>query len=159
MLTSTNPYTSSMISVQPASYTDVSPYLWSLVLSFLAVILTIPPLYVARFKAQFEVADLSSLRAMFDRYPAWGQRASWAHQNSLESFTLHAPAVLLALLAVISGHSLPGLSALVAIAHPILRLIYVFAYIVDVSFLRSFCWVIGLLCSGIIYGTALSAMT
>ncbi len=42
------------------------------------VILSIAPLYMARFKAQFEMSDLSPLRATFDRYPAWGKRASWA---------------------------------------------------------------------------------
>ena len=108
------------------------------------VILNIPPLYAARFKAQFEMSDLGALRAMFDRYPAWGKRASWAHQNSFESFTLHAPAALLAVVA--------------AMAHSILRAIYLVAYLVNVPPLRSVCWALGLLCSGILYGLCLSAM-
>jgi len=119
------------------------PYVWSLVLSAGTVILTIPPLYIARFKAKFEIADLSSLRAMFDRYPEWGKRASWAHQNCFESFTLHAPAVLLAALALFCGHDLPNLAVVAAIAHPILRIIYIVAYLVDISLLRSVCWAIG----------------
>ena len=89
-----------MVFAHSPSYADAAPYLWSLVLSFALVILSIAPLYVARFKAQFEMSDLSSLRSMFDRYPAWGKRASWAQQNSFESFTLHAPATLLAIFSV-----------------------------------------------------------
>ena len=147
-----------MISVQSSAYSEMIPYVWSLVLSAGTVIITIPPLYIARFKAKFEIADLSSLRAMFDRYPEWGKRASWAHQNCFKSFTLHAPAVLLAALALFCGHDLPTLAVVAAIAHPILRIIYIVAYLVDISLLRSVCWVIGLISTGIIYGLGLSAM-
>tara|TARA_Y100001934_G_C11692961_1_gene468671 strand:- start:21 stop:491 length:471 start_codon:yes stop_codon:yes gene_type:complete len=147
-----------MISLHPSAYSDLIPYVWSLVLSAATVILTIPPLYVARFKAKFELSDLSSLRAMFDRYPDWGKRASWAHQNCFESFTLHAPAVLLAALALLCGHDIPNLGVFAAVAHPILRMIYIVAYLANISFLRSVCWAIGLISTGIIYGLALSAM-
>ena len=62
---------------------------------------------------------------MFERLPAWGRRASWAHQNCFEAFTLHAPACLLALVA--------GVSAPIAMAaawlHPLLRLLYIGAYV------------------------------
>ena len=132
-----------MISLHPSAYSDLIPYVWSLVLSAATVILTIPPLYVARFKAKFELSDLSSLRAMFDRYPDWGKRASWAHQNCFESFTLHAPAVLLAALVLFCGHDLPTLAVVAAIAHPIFRIIYIVAYLVDNSLLRSVCWAVG----------------
>ena len=101
---------------------------------------------------------MAALRAMFDRYPAWGKRASWAHQNSFESFTLHAPAALLAVVAVLNGHTLPFLAVVAAMAHPILRAIYLVAYLVNVPPLRSVCWALGLLCSGILYGLCLSAM-
>lgn len=108
-------------------HSDVAPYVWSLVLSFAIVILSIAPLYAARFKSQFELSDLSSLRSMFDRYPAWGKRASWAQQNSFESFSLHAPSALFAILTVLNGATLPSLAINVAIAHPILRAIYIVA--------------------------------
>ena len=65
-----------MISVQSSAYSEMIPYVWSLVLSAGTVILTIPPLYIARFKAKFELADLSSFRAMFDPYPEWGKLGS-----------------------------------------------------------------------------------
>ena len=123
------------------------------------VILSIAPLYVARFKSQFEMGDLSSQSSMFDRYPAWGKRASWAQQNSLESFTLHSRAALLAILTVLSGINLPLIVIVVAIAHPILRGIYIVAYIGNTSVLRSTSWAVGLLCSGVLYGVCLVAMT
>lgn len=144
---------------QLSTHADVTPYIWSLVLSFVMVILSIAPLYVARFQSQFEMSDLSSLRSMFDRYPAWGKRASWAQQNSFESFTLHAPAALLAILTVMNGITLSSLAIFVAIAHPILRAIYIIAYIGNIPALRSLCWAFGLLCSGILYGLCFSAMT
>ena len=143
---------------QLSTHAAAAPYVWSLVLSLGMVILSIPPLYAARFKAQFEMSDLGALRAMFDRYPAWGKRASWAHQNSFESFTLHAPAALLAVVAVLNGHTLPFLAVVAAMAHPILRAIYLVAYLVNIPPLRSVCWALGLLCSGILYGLCLSAM-
>jgi uncharacterized MAPEG superfamily protein len=148
-----------MVFAHSPSYADAAPYLWSLVLSFALVILSIAPLYVARFKAQFEMSDLSSLRSMFDRYPAWGKRASWAQQNSFESFTLHAPATLLAIFSVMNGLILPPLTVVVAIAHPIFRVVYLVAYIGNIPPLRSVCWLFGLICSGILYGVCLSAMT
>lgn len=137
---------------------DVTPYLWSLILSAAIVILSIVPLYLARFKAQFEMQDLAALRAMFDRYPEWGKRASWAHQNCFESFTLHAPAALLAAIAVLSGHTLPYLAVIAAISHPIMRALYVVVYIANISLFRSLTWALGLFFSGVLYGLAFSTM-
>jgi uncharacterized MAPEG superfamily protein len=91
---------------------------------------------------------------MFDRLPAWGKRASWAHQNSFEAFSLHAPAALLCLVA--------GVDAPVAIAaawlHPLLRLVYIPAYVANVPPLRALCWAAGLLCSGLLYVEGLKAI-
>ena len=148
-----------MFLAQFSTNVETAPFVWSLVLSFGMVILSILPLYVARFKAQFEMSDLSSLRAMFDRYPAWGKRASWAQQNSFESFSLHAPATILAILVVMNGITLPAFAVVVAFAHPIFRVLYIIAYLANISLLRSVCWALGLLCSGFLYGVCLSAMT
>ena len=141
------------------AYAEAVPYVWSLVLSFFMVILSIASLYAARFNSQFEMSDLSSLRTMFDHYPAWGKRASWAQKNSFESFTLHAPAALLAILVVLSGLDLPPIATFVAVAHPILRAIYVIVYISNLAFLRSLTWALGLICSGTLYGLCLSVIT
>ena len=74
------------------------------------MIASIIPLGAARSQADFTMDDMKAPRAMFERLPAWGQRASWAHQNSFEAFTLHAPAALLALMAVLELGELPGLA-------------------------------------------------
>ena len=87
---------------------------------------------------------------MFDRFPAWGKRASWAQQNSFEAYTIHAPAALLAVVAVLSGHSLPVITVVVAWVHPVLRVAYIFVYNFNVPIARSVAWFLGLLCSGIL---------
>ena len=135
-----------------------APYLWSLVLSFGALLVSIVLLYIARFSSRLEFKDLGSLRSMFDRFPAWGKRASWAQQNSFEAFTIHAPAALLAVVAVLSGQALPVISVVVAWAHPVLRVAYIFAYLFNVPIARSVAWFLGLLCSGILYGVGLGAL-
>ena len=134
------------------------PYVWSLILSFAALLISIILLYAARFSARLEVKDLAALRSMFDRFPAWGKRASWAQQNSFEAFAMHAPAALLAVVAVLNGHTLPGIAVTVALAHPLLRVAYISAYLLNVPIARSVAWFLGLLCSGILYGVGLEAL-
>ena len=135
-----------------------APYVWSLILSFAALLISIILLYVARFSASLEVKDLAALRSMFDRFPAWGKRASWAQQNSFEAFTVHAPAALLAVVVVLNGHALPDTAGAVAYARPSLRVAYIAAYLFNVPMTRSLAWFLGLLCSGILYGVCLGAL-
>ena len=137
---------------------SATPYVWSLILSFAALLISIILLYAARFSARLEVKDLAALRSMFDRFPAWGKRASWAQQNSFEAFAMHAPAALLAVVAVLNGHALPGIAVAVALAHPVLRVAYISAYLLNVPIARSVAWFLGMLCSGILYGVGLEAL-
>ena len=123
-----------------------------------SVVASILPLGAARSAANFEMKDMAAPRAMFDRYPAWGKRASWAHQNSFEAFTLHAPAALLALMAVIQGASLPITAVIAAFAQPTLRLAYIAAYVGNVPPARGLCWASGLVCTGILYSEGLKAL-
>ena len=95
---------------------------------------------------------------MFDRYPAWGKRASWAQQNSFEAFTIHAPAALLAVIASFNGETLPAITIYAAMAHPVFRLAYISAYVFNVPFARSAAWMLGLLCSGVLYAAGLNAL-
>ena len=106
-------------------------------LSFGALLFSIILLNIARFSARLESKDLGPLRSMFDRFPAWGKRASWAQQNSFVAYTIHAPAALLAVVAVLSGHALPAITVVVAWAHPVLRVAYIFAYHFNVPIARS----------------------
>ena len=135
----------------------VAPYVWSLILSFATLLLSIVLLYIARFSARLEIKDLAALRSMFDRFPAWGKRASWAQQNSFEAFTIHAPSAVLAVVAVLNGYALPAITVVVALAHPVLRIFYIIAYLFNVPIARSVAWFLGLLCSGILYGVGLGA--
>ena len=135
-----------------------APYAWSLVLSGAAVIASIVPLGAARSQANFTLEDMKAPRAMFERLPAWGQRASWAHQNSFEAFTLHAPAALLALIAVLEVGELPGLAVPSALLQPLLRFLYLPAYVANIAPLRGLCWAGALLCTGILYSEGLKAL-
>lgn len=60
-----------------------------------AVLIYLPFLVVgyARARAGY---DVSAPRAMFDKLPPYGQRATWAHQNSFEAFMVFAAAALMA---------------------------------------------------------------
>ncbi len=131
-----------------------APLAWSLVLAAGVLVASIVPLGAARSQANFTLADIAAPRAMFERLPAWGQRASWAHQNCFEAFVLHAPAVLLCLLA---GVTAPWAAA-VGLAHPLLRLVYIGAYVTNKPLLRSLCWATALLCSALLYGAGLLAL-
>lgn len=124
-----------------------APFAWSLCLAAAVVVLSIVPLGAARSKADFTIADLAAPRAMFERLPEWGKRASWAHQNSFEAFGLFAPAVLLCL---VSGASTP-VAVVAAWLHPALRLLYIPAYVANVPPLRALCWAGGMICTGLLY--------
>ena len=147
-----------MLAALPANGAAAASLAWSLVLSGAVVVLSLVPLGAARSRADFSIADLAAPRAMFERLPAWGQRASWAHQNSFEAFGLQAPACLLALVAVRYGAaaSLPVLLA--AWLHPALRLAYIGAYVANLPPLRSLCWVGGLVTTAILYGFGLQGL-
>ena len=135
-----------------------NPFAWSLCLAAAVVVLTIVPLGAARSQADFTPADLAAPRAMFERLPSWGKRASWAHQNSFEAFTLFSPACLLALVASAHGWAPSALAVVSAWLHPALRLIYLPAYVADVPPLRALCWAGGMVCTGLIYIEALRAI-
>ena len=147
-----------MAALSHSSVVSTTPYVWSLVLSLGTLLISIILIYIARFQAKLEIKDLAALRTMFDRYPAWGKRASWAQQNSFESFTIHAPAALLAVIASFNGQTLPAITLYAALAHPLFRVAYISAYMFNVPLARSVFWMLGLLCSGILYFTGFSAL-
>ena len=147
-----------MTALSHSSVVSTTPYVWSLVLSLGTLLISIILIYIARFQAKLEIKDLAALRTMFDRYPAWGKRASWAQQNSFESFTIHAPAALLAVIASFNGQTLPVITLYAALAHPLFRVAYISAYVFNVPFGRSVSRMLGLLCIGILYFTGFSAL-
>ena len=133
---------------------NLAPFAWSLLLAAGVVVFSTVPLGAARSQANFQMEDLAAPRAMFERLPAWGKRAAWAHQNCFEALTLHAPAALLCLVA--------GVGSPVALAaawiHPALRLAYIGVYVGNVPAVRGLCWAGGLVCTGVLYAEGLKAV-
>jgi uncharacterized MAPEG superfamily protein len=144
--------------VTPSAGNPAAPFAWSLVLAGAVVVLSLVPLGAGRSKADFSPADLAAPRAMFERLPAWGKRANWAHQNSFEAFTLHAPACLLCLLVAPAIAAAMPLAGVAAWLHPALRLAYIGAYVANIPPLRSLCWIGGLLCTALLYSEGLKAV-
>lgn len=83
--------------------------------------------------------DTSAPRALFDKLPAFAQRATWAHENSFESFVLFAAAALMAYVTQVSS----PLAAQAAIAYVIARFLYSLFYIFNVPLGRSLMFAVG----------------
>ncbi|MBD0300807.1 MAG: MAPEG family protein [Tolypothrix sp. T3-bin4] len=90
--------------------------------------------------------DLAAPRAMFDKLPPYAQRATWAHQNSFEAFTIFVAAALMAYVTGVNS----SLASRAAIAFVVARLLYSVFYIANVPLARSLMFGIGSLCSGIL---------
>ena len=129
-------------------------FAWALCLMGAVVMVSIVLTGAGRAKADFTMADLQAPRAMFERLPAFGQRAVWAQENSWEALTLGAPAMLLCL---ISGVSSPTAIA-AAWIWPGIRFIYLIAYVGNVPPLRGLCWATGVTAVGICYEEGLRAV-
>lgn len=77
--------------------------------------------------------DIAAPRALFDKLPPYAQRATWAHQNSFESFMIFAAAALMAYVTQQSGDWVN----LAAIAYVVARLFYSIFYILNIPIGRS----------------------
>jgi uncharacterized MAPEG superfamily protein len=119
-------------------------FLYSIVAA--AALIYTPFLVVAY--ARFTVGyDMYAPRAMFDKLPPYAQRASWAHQNSFETFLLFVPAALMAYVTGVNSDA----AVVGAIAFPVARLLYSIFYILNIPLLRSLMFAIGGLSSGTLY--------
>lgn len=111
-----------------------------------AVLIYVP--YLAVFYGRLQVGyDIAAPRALFDKLPAYAQRATWAHQNSFEAFPIFTAA---ALMAYITGQN-SQLTVSAAIAFIIARLLYSIFYIANIPLGRSLMFGIGSVCSGILF--------
>lgn len=88
--------------------------------------------------------DLAAPRTMFEKLPPYAQRATWAHQNSMEAFMIFTAA---AFMAYVTGVNSP-LAASAAIAFIFARLLYSAFYILNIPLLRSLMFGVGSLSSG-----------
>lgn len=105
----------------------------------LAAIFVYAPFLVVAYARVKVGLDLASPRAMFDKLPDYAKRATWAHQNSFETFMLFAAA---ALTAYVTGQS-SAIVADLAIAFVVARVFYSIFYIVNIPLGRSLMFVIG----------------
>ncbi|MBD2626802.1 MAPEG family protein [Trichormus variabilis] len=103
-----------------------------------AVLIYVPYLLVAYARARIGY-DFSAPRAMFDKLPPYAQRATWAHQNSFESFMIFAAAALMAYVTGVNS----SMAATAAIAFIPARLLYSTFYIVNIPLLRSLMFGVG----------------
>lgn len=103
-----------------------------------AILVYAPFLVVAYGRLQASY-DMAAPRAMFDKLPLYAQRATWAHENAFESFTLYAAA---ALTAYVSGVD-TALAGWVALAYLTARSLYPVCYILGLPLARSLMFAIG----------------
>jgi uncharacterized MAPEG superfamily protein len=119
-------------------------FLYSIVIA--AILIYVPYLLVAFARLQIGY-DLSAPRAMFDKLPAYAQRATWAHENSFEGFMVFAAA---ALMAYVTGVNSPqAVNAVMAFI--IARLLYSIFYIANIPLLRSLMFGVATFSSGTLF--------
>ena len=104
-----------------------------------AVILAYAPFLVVAWGRLQNGYDQSAPRAMFDKLPAYAQRATWAHQNSFEALTIYGLAALMAFAAGVES----DWAKIAAIAFLVARLLYSIFYIANIPSLRSAMFAIG----------------
>ncbi|WP_100228938.1 MAPEG family protein [Pseudanabaena sp. 'Roaring Creek'] len=95
--------------------------------------------------------DMNAPRAMFDRLPDYAKRATWAHQNSFEVFALFAAAALTAYVTNVASDR----TSLYIIAFLVARFLFNLFYILDLPWLRSPMWAIGMVCIGGLFSASL----
>ena len=104
-----------------------------------AVILAYAPFLVVAWGRLQNGYDQSAPRAMFDKLPAYAQRATWAHQNSFEALTIYGLAALMAYATGVES----DWAKIAAIAFIVARLLYSVFYIANIPLLRSAMFAIG----------------
>jgi len=99
----------------------------------------LPFTVVAYGRMQIGTQAIATPRAFFDKLPPFAQRATWAHQNTLEAFPIFAAA---ALMAYVTGQQSEQASW-AAIAFVTARLLYPLFYILNIPVGRSLMFGIG----------------
>ncbi len=119
-----------------------------------AALIYMPFLAVAY--ARFSVGlDLSAPRAMFDKLPEYAQRATWAHQNSFETFTVFTSAALMAYVTGVDSNQ----AVIAALVFLVARLLYSIFYILNIPILRSLMFAIGSLCTITLFVVSIAKVT
>ena len=116
-----------------------------------AVILVYLPFLVVGWGRLQTGYDQAAPRAMFDKLPAYAQRATWAHQNSFEALSIYGLAALMAYATGVES----DWARIAAIAFIVARLLYSVFYILNVPYLRSLMFAIGSLCAWTLFGLSI----
>jgi uncharacterized MAPEG superfamily protein len=95
--------------------------------------------------------DMNAPRAMFDRLPDYAKRATWAHQNSFETFGLFAAAALTTYV----SNAASDKTSLYVLAFLAARFLFTLFYILDLPWLRSPMWAISMVCIGGLFSVSL----
>lgn len=119
-----------------------------------AVLIYLPFLAVAYNRLKIE-NGLVSPRTIFDKLPAYAQRATWAHQNAFEAFVLFTAAALMAYVTNVSN----PIAAWAVVIFVIGRLLYPIFYILNVPIGRSFAFVLGSLGIATLIGLSLAQVS
>tara|TARA_Y100000766_G_C18856665_1_gene581064 strand:- start:902 stop:1306 length:405 start_codon:yes stop_codon:yes gene_type:complete len=127
-------------------------FAWSLCFSVAVVLLSIIPLTIGRVRAGYSVKNMSAPRALFNELPDFGKRAVWCHQNCWESISIYAPACLLCLIGSTDSNS----AIIAALCHPVLRFLYIGAYIFDIPLARGLMWAGGIFTTLLLYKEGLT---
>jgi uncharacterized MAPEG superfamily protein len=134
----------SLLKALPVRYTLL------LCIAIAAVLIYIPFLVVAYGRVQAGY-DMATPRALFDKLPAYAKRATWAHENSFESFMLFAAGALMAVVTQVESVWATG----AAIAYVIARSLYSLFYVLNIPILRSLMFGIGSLAIATLIGLSL----
>lgn len=118
-----------------------------------AVMVYVPFLVVAYGRLQVGY-DASAPRTLFDKLPAYAQRATWAHQNSFESFSIFSIAALMAYVT----QQMSNWVVVAAIAYVIARFFYSVFYILNVPIGRSLMFGVGSVSIATLMGLSLFAL-
>ena len=95
--------------------------------------------------------DMNAPRAMFDRLPDYAKRATGAHQNSFEVFALFAAASLTAYVSNVASDK----TSMYVLAFLVARFLFNLFYILNLPWLRSPMWAIGMVCIASLFGASL----
>jgi len=118
---------------------NVSAPAWLLYSVVLAFGLIYAPFLVVGYARAKTGYDTSAPRAMFDKLPPYAQRATWAHQNSFETFMAFSSAALMAYVTGVNS----SWAMVAAIAFPLARGFYSLFYILNIPIARSLMFGIG----------------
>lgn len=113
----------------------------------IAAVLVYAPFLVVAYGRLKVGYDQSAPRAMFEKLPDYAKRATWAHQNSFETFTVFTAASFMAYLT--QQDSIWAIGA--AVAFVVGRFFYSIFYILNVPIGRSLMFVVSTTSSAILF--------